>query len=167
MSDQVMHCMTSSLKRELLPKCWRKTEREKRKESVCQKRGKWGCPASWWKDQKISQLCWIKACQLNALCSSDVALAVCGHMGCEKGWEPPGKRTPCDGSHFTQSWEDSGKALEGDQHWLRSLSLLLQKGCPVDYRPVLFTLDSSPLTHVGQTSVGNSWSGLVNPATQL
>lgn len=106
MSDQVMHCMSSSLKQELLPKCWGKTEREERKESVCvsvcvcqKTHSEVGVSillVEGGKDRMISQLCGTKACQLNALCSRDVALAVCGHMGCERGWEPPG-----DGPHAT------------------------------------------------------------------
>lgn len=88
-------------------------------------------------------------------------------MGCGKRMRAPGRQTPYDGSRFTQSWKDSGKALQVDQHWLNGLSLPLQKRSPVDCRTTLSTLPESPLTSCGSdvSMTPNSWSGLDSPTS--
>lgn len=66
-------------------------DREGEEKKVCVRKKTQGklevsiLPVEEGKGQMISHLCCIKARQLNALCSSYVALAVCGHMGCERG----------------------------------------------------------------------------------
>lgn len=147
MSDQVIHYMPSSLKQELLPKCWCKTERQKRKGSVCKKTHRevrvFSLSVEGPKDKSVmlNKSMSIK-CTLQQWCGTGSVWA----YGLWKRMRAPRRQTPCDGSRFTQSWKDSGKALEVDQQWLNSLSLSLQKGCPVDYRPTFYTLENSPLT---------------------
>ena len=128
MLDQVMHCIPSSLKQELLPKCW-----QKRKESVCvcvcvcvcvrvcvrvcacKDRRKWRCSASWWKEGRttwysisvVLKKSMLIKCTLQQGCGTGSVWA----YGLWKRMEAPG-----DGPHATDCVSHrAGRILE--KHW--------------------------------------------------
>lgn len=89
MSDQVMHCMPSSLKQgfcqsaDIKKKKKEKKLCKKKKKSVRRLRGKTGVQFLVGRREGSDDM--LPECELNALCSSDVAPAVCGHMTGERG----------------------------------------------------------------------------------
>lgn len=111
---------------------------------ACKDRRKWRCSASWWKEGRTT---WYS---ISVMLKKSMLIKCTLQQGCGTGsvwayglWKrmaAPGRWTPCDGLCFTQSWKDSGKALEGDQQGLNSLSLPLQREGPSDYRPTFFML---------------------------